>query len=367
MTKRKNRTGISNIFDDQGAESNVMLRTARPPRPKGGVAITSYNLALILPDPDQPRRLIPADLSEQLFSGEMTPAEVLNQLEQARKVSFAKIVSLADSIEEKGLIQPIKIRPVPPEQNFPNDIMYLVVVGERRWWAHMYLFIHKRQVNGTPAGRIRAELSTDNDRIRAVQWAENYDREDISAVEKAQAILLVKAEMGQRGKATWEEVQKELGISKSTRFRLTSVLDLSEPCQELIIAHELPERAIRPIVVQLKDQPKLQLKALQHLIKFRIASESEDGTNSQIQSLEALIEDLLGDADKKVAKKGPKTARLKKKPYGTWKKESKGTLKWLGKMQNVSFDDLTDRQRGELLKDAEAILGLVESIRENLG
>lgn len=365
MTKRKNRTGIANIFDDQGESPQPLLRTARPPRQKGG-AISSYNLFQILPDPNQPRKLIPDHLLDGLMRGDLSPQDVIEQLGELGSKTFAKVVSLAASIEEKGLIQPIKIRPIDEEAGIVEGVLYTVVVGERRWWAHVFLAMQGRQVQGATAERIRAELTTDTARIRSIQWAENYDREDISAVEKAQAIQLVREEMGQQSKVVWKEVETELGISKSTRIRLMAVLDLTTECQDLVIENELPERAIRPIVAQLKNSPSLQLPAVKHLIKLRDSADFENGQINQLASLETFVHNLL--AREGTPKKSRETSKNKpsNKQFEVWQNESKGAIKWLEQMQQLKPDKLTTAEKATLLQDTEAILTLIQSLRNKL-
>lgn len=366
MTKRKNRTGIANIFDEQAESSQPLLRTARPPRQKGG-AITSYNLFQILPDPNQPRKLIPNDLMNQMLNGDLSPQAVIETLGQTGSKTFAKVASLANSIEEKGLIQPIKIRPIDESTGAPTETLYTIVVGERRWWAHVFLAMQERQVQGVSAERIRAELTTETERIRSIQWAENYDREDISAVEKAQAIYLVREEMAQQTKVVWKDVETELGISKSTRIRLMAVLDLTAESQALVVENELPERAIRPIVAQLKNNPSLQIDAVKHLLKIRDEAENGDGQTNQLASLETYIHNLLAKESAPTKSRSTIKNKVTNSQFKSWQNESQGAIKWLQQMQKIKPNKLSTTEKATLLQDTEAILTLIQSLRNKLG
>lgn len=365
MSKRKNRTGISNIFDDQGTEATPLLRTARPRKQRGVSGSSSYNLYQITPDPNQPRKLIPSALMDELQTGALTHEELLTKLKKVNPLGHAKIVELAQSVKTKGLIQPIRIQNLPDGMSDDPEIQYMIVVGERRWWAHVYLASQGESAKGTPLGRIRAELLVDTDSIRSLQWAENYDREDVSAVEKALAIQAVKTELASLGKTKWMDLERELGISKTLRHRLLSVLDLPEEAKQLVIENELPERALRPIVVKLRDQPNNQLLAVKHLINIRNI-DSNDGSDAKSQPLDMFIEELLSqEPPKKVTTKRIRSS-AQAKTLADWRKESKSTIKWLNKMSKLDPDQLTERQREKIKAEVEEIEKLAKILQDQL-
>jgi hypothetical protein len=92
----------------------------------------------------------------------------------------------------------------------------------------------------------------------------------------------------------WNRVSEELGISKRYRIYLTSVLDLCEEAQDLVMEQGLAEITIRPIVQKLRDDPQLQVAALRQLIAWQQENEAEDGPNRAItRSVKALVDEML--------------------------------------------------------------------------
>ncbi len=142
-------------------------------------------LFTIRPDPDQPRSLLPADLVGLFTNGLMTPRSIMTEWQKSPNQALSGIVTLADSIAQHGQINPISVQPT---QSIPG-IEYLIVTGERRWWAHILLTTQGRDIYEgdarEPADQIKINLVTKGVSIRAHQLIENVVREDLCAVEKA--------------------------------------------------------------------------------------------------------------------------------------------------------------------------------------
>ncbi len=124
------------------------------------------------------------------------------------------IRSLADSIAETGLIQPIVVRKsVTPGDTFrsstlgvtPGDSLYELVAGERRLRAHKLL--------GLP--QIKAVIIEADDADMAVMaLAENVDREDLSDYEVSIAIRRAEKEFPNRTR-----LAEALGMPRAELYR----------------------------------------------------------------------------------------------------------------------------------------------------
>lgn len=128
---------------------------AHEPSAAGASDMRELALDAIEPDPGQPRRA---------FDG-------------------AKLQSLAASIAKYGLLQEPGVVPLPVTED--GEPRYRLVWGERRWRASRLAGL----------SRIRCKvLSLSDDsaieqlRIKEKQWAENMEREGLSAIEEAMAI-----------------------------------------------------------------------------------------------------------------------------------------------------------------------------------
>lgn len=280
-------------------------------------AVGIYSLTEIFPDPNQPRRLLPQELNEPFFSGNLSPADALDRwikiaaqpnASPTAKEGLKNLRTLANSIEQQGLINPISVRknddtPVPSEAEF------LIVTGERRWWAHQLLAKEQRTIRegnkSVPPTKIKATQTAEGTNIRAHQLIENIMREDISLLEKADGILALREELAvlahgdQLGEpdmsaVRWGDVDKVLGISRQYRARIMKVLEFSPEAQQIVERYGLTERAIRPIAQKLLDYPELQIEALNQVARWQEEEQEGEGQGRRIiTSTAQLVEQLL--------------------------------------------------------------------------
>lgn len=325
-------------------------------------SITTIPLHLILPDPGQPRRLLPADLLEAVIAGHISRIEAveewLRQAELATKETAlshhtAKLKRLAESIERHGLISPISVRQPRPDEPIPGGTKYLIVTGERRYWAYVYLLAEGRSIQEgetiTRPDQIKATIAPPGVTVRAHQLIENLLREDINAVEKARGMWALRQELSgvnhgspspegpQPELVPWARVEETLGISKRYRIFNTSVLKLCPEALTLIETHNLAERTIRPIVQKLKDRPELQIKALQQVIAWQMEAqeEGESSRGSIIVSVKEMVEKLL------TGEKNRRSRSVSSEPALRFQSKVRQTLDFLNRLKPTDREGLT--------------------------
>jgi ParB family chromosome partitioning protein len=133
--------------------------------------------------------------------------------DQPRKVfSDDEINMLADSIKEKGLLQPILVKEL-------DDGQIIIVSGERRFRAHEQLKLES----------IPAWFTTGDPEELAL--VENLVREDLSAMETAEALNKLANRFENR---TLDDIGKIIGKRKSTVSEILSLNDLSENIRKTI-------------------------------------------------------------------------------------------------------------------------------------
>ncbi|MCR9129079.1 MAG: ParB/RepB/Spo0J family partition protein [Alphaproteobacteria bacterium] len=141
-----------------------------------------------------------ADGASRTLSGVRTiPIELIEpNPDQPRKTfNDAELSELAESIAEKGLIQPLLVRPMPG----PTE-RYQIVAGERRWRAAQKARLHE-------APCVVREL-TDRETLE-IAIVENVQRSDLNAVEEARALRQLVETFGH----TQEDVARALGKSRA--------------------------------------------------------------------------------------------------------------------------------------------------------
>ncbi|HVP84555.1 MAG TPA: ParB/RepB/Spo0J family partition protein [Rhizomicrobium sp.] len=136
---------------------------------------------------------------------------------QPRK-NFAEtdLEDLANSIREKGVLQPILVRPVKGASD-----SFEIVAGERRWRAAQRAKLHDVPV-------VVRELSDGEALELAI--VENVQRADLNAIEEAAAYQ----ELIGRFTYTQEQIAKEVGKSRSHVANTLRLLKLPEPVQAML-------------------------------------------------------------------------------------------------------------------------------------
>jgi ParB family chromosome partitioning protein len=176
-----------------------------------GPELRDLPLDLIRPNPEQPRtRFDPASIS-----------------------------SLAASIADAGIVQPLIVRPL-------ADGRYELTAGERRWRA-----AREAGIQTVPA-IVRDEA----DAVR-LQTAliENMAREDLNPVDEARACAALVEDLG----LTKEELARRLGRSRSAISNLIRLLDLPDEALELMASGDLSEGHGRAILVARGNDARREL------------------------------------------------------------------------------------------------------------
>lgn len=138
------------------------------------------------------------------------------------------LVSLADSLQDRGVLQPILVRPL-------AGGTYEVVAGERRWRAAILAGFES-----IPA------LVRPHDDAESVELAlvENMAREDLNPVEEARACALLVEELG----LSREALSRRIGRSRAAVSNLMRLLDLPDEALDLMATRRLSEGHGRAIL-----------------------------------------------------------------------------------------------------------------------
>jgi ParB family transcriptional regulator, chromosome partitioning protein len=133
----------------------------------------------------------------------------------------ASISSLAASIADAGMVQPLIVRPL-------GDGRYELTAGERRWRA-----AREAGVRTVPA-IVRDEAEAERLQTALI---ENMAREDLNPVDEARACAALVEDMG----LSKEELARRLSRSRSAISNLIRLLDLPDEALDLLASGELSE------------------------------------------------------------------------------------------------------------------------------
>jgi len=192
------------------------------------------NINMIDPDPEQPRIVFDEEGLKELGA----------------------------SIVKHGLLQPISVKVDEINNRF------IILSGERRYRACKMVGIEEMAC-------IIIEPEDKKDKF-AKQIVENFIREDLSPVEKAYALMEYKNFLGEEG--TWEDVEKALCISKTTRLQYVRILNLPDDIKNSIVnadrkkKGEITERHARSLIM-LNKLPVEQKKLFDKIMNKNLTSE----------------------------------------------------------------------------------------------
>jgi ParB family chromosome partitioning protein len=137
-----------------------------------------------------------------------------NPRQPRRNFDEESLVALARSLRDRGILQPVLVRPV-------AGGTYELIAGERRWRAAQLA-----ELETVPA------LVRPHDDATSLELAliENMAREDLNPVEEARAVAVLVEELG----FTREDVGRRVGRSRVAVSNLLRLLDLPDEALDLL-------------------------------------------------------------------------------------------------------------------------------------
>jgi ParB family chromosome partitioning protein len=143
------------------------------------------------------------------------------------------MMELTQSIERDGIIQPIIVRRIAPDE-------YQIIAGERRW----------RAAKSAGHTKIPVILRTADDQ-KALELAivENIQREDLNPIELALAFHRMASDLG----LSHDQIGEKTGKDRATVTNTIRLLQLPEDLQQLIAARKLSPGHARALL-KIQDQ-----------------------------------------------------------------------------------------------------------------
>jgi ParB family chromosome partitioning protein len=147
----------------------------------------------------------------------MLPIDKLEPNPQQPRLDFNRdeLESLADSIRQKGVIQPLIVR-----RKMGRDV-YEIVAGERRWRAAQLAQLHEVPV---------VVRDLDDSEVLEIAIIENIQRSDLSAIEEALGFRQLMTRFGH----TQEKLAEALSKSRSHVANLLRLLTLPTEVQDMV-------------------------------------------------------------------------------------------------------------------------------------
>ncbi|HZZ69720.1 MAG TPA: ParB/RepB/Spo0J family partition protein [Phenylobacterium sp.] len=247
-----------------GRGLSALIDDASDGDPPGGPGegVREIPIELVHRNPDQPRRHFPEE----------------------------EIAELEASIRDKGVLQPILVRPSPKTQG-----EFEIVAGERRWRA-----AQKAGLKAIPA-LVRV---LDDDKAFEIAIVENVQREDLNAMEEAQAYQSLMRRMAY----TQDKAAAAVGKSRSHVANTLRLLQLPDSVQDHVLfgrltaghARAILAAAYPEVLAQTIVEKGLSVRDAEALAKKgdagakKASGPRRTGKNTDTAALEVDLEDMLG-------------------------------------------------------------------------
>ncbi len=196
------------------------------------------------------------------------------------------LASLARSLKQSGMLQPILVRPDPVSPD-----RFQILAGERRWRAAQEAGLHRVPV------RVR---SASDQEAAGLALIENMERADLNALEEASGLRRLVDEFG----FTQSETAQVVSRSRSYVANSLRLLSLPESVQQMIRSGDLSAGTARPLVgspealklARTIVRRGLNARAAERLVKHRKRTRNLPERDPNLDALERDLQDSLGMA-----------------------------------------------------------------------
>ena len=214
---------------------------------------------------------------EQLQPGKYQPRTHMDQ---------DSLAQLADSIRAQGIMQPILVRQIAPEQ-------YEIIAGERRWRAAQMAGLQEVQV-------LVRELADET--ALAMSLIENIQRENLNPLEEANGIQRLLDEFG----LTHQAAAEAIGRSRTAVTNLLRLRSLVTRVQEMLMTGQIDmghARALLPLdgarqiaAAEQIASKKLSVREAERLVQriTRPRKQAEPRVSRDLQNLQESLSEQLG-------------------------------------------------------------------------
>ena len=189
---------------------------------------------------------------ERVISAKVDEIQV-SPFQPRRKFHKEQIDELAESIKERGLVQPLVVRLV--------DGHYELIAGERRLRAVSSL--------GQKEVKVVVMEATDQE-VAEISLIENIQREDLSPLEEAAQYRLLQTRFNMKQ----EVIARHVGKSRAVVANMVRLLDLTQEVRDMLENGEVTVGHAK-VLLQLKDNEQQALAARRVVVRGLTVRQTE--------------------------------------------------------------------------------------------
>ncbi len=201
-----------------------------------------------------------------------------NQYQPRLQIDDRRLLELAQSIKENGVIQPIVVRKVSGDR-------FQIIAGERRWRAAKAAGLFRVPV------AIREVMPGEEQSLLQMALIENIQREDLNPIEQAQAYR----RLSDQFHLTQEDIASSVGKDRASVANYVRLLRLPEAVRDEVAGGRLSMGHARALLA-------LSAEAEQRRIALDVI-----GRNLSVRETESLVKKAMEGAAPKAAPERPPT------------------------------------------------------------
>ncbi len=232
-----------------------------------------------------------------------------NPFQPRRTFDEANLASLAESIRQYGILQPLTVTRKEVER--PGEgifVQYELIAGERRLRASRIAGLREVPVvirSGEDSDRMKLELAI----------IENLQREDLNALDRAKAFRRLVEEFSLQHK----DIALRVGRSREYVSNTLRILMLPDSMQLALQSGDISEGHTRPLLM-LVDRPQEQMTLFKEIVAHRMTVRDAEQVARRIAvervRHKALLSPDLLDLEKRLSESLGTRVRIEKKDTG---------------------------------------------------
>ena len=232
-----------------------------------------------------------------------------NPFQPRRTFDEAALASLAESIRQYGVLQPLTVTRKEIER--PGEgifVQYELIAGERR--------LRASKLAGLLQVPVVIRSAEDSDKMKLeLAIIENLQREDLNALDRAKAFKRLVDEFSMQHK----DIALKVGKSREYVSNTLRILMLPEAIQLALTAGDITEGHTRPLLM-LADRPEEQMTLFREVVARRITVRDAEQLARRIAvervRRKALLSPDLLDLEKQLSERLGTRVRIEKKDTG---------------------------------------------------
>lgn len=176
--------------------------------------------------------------------GKMVPLSAIEPDPHQPRSTMGDLDELVASIREKGVLEPILVRPRPGEDDGPSGVLYRIISGERRYRAAQEAGLYE-----VPA----IEMDVSDEEALEIALIENLQRKDLTPFEEAEGYRL----LAERHSYTHEEIADAVGKSRTVVTESLSLLQMPPRVRDTVQALGISSKSLLLEVLKAGEESEM--------------------------------------------------------------------------------------------------------------